>query len=366
MKKKVVVAVGGTGGHIFPALSFAKKFQQENKSAEIHFIGGGLTKNPYFDKSFSYSDISCGNFSKKLKSNLRSFSKISKGIWQSYRLLSKHRPDLIVGFGSYHTLPLLSSAKLKGIPIILHESNSIPGRVNRFFSRFALKTCIFFPGTANHLKGFSIPVEMPLREGYATKINKDAALEHFNLSKGKITLLVFGGSQGAQFINELMMKSLPLLPQNICAQIQILHFTGDSTLIESLEKLYSSFGVQALVKKFETNMNIAWQASDMMITRSGSGTIAEAIAFEKPGIFIPYRYAMDNHQEFNADFMVNFVKGAIKLRETEITANKFADKLTELITDNGIALLEMKNNIYSYKKNMPSDDLCHVVNEFLK
>jgi len=369
MSKKVVITVGGTGGHVYPAIALARQLIHEDPSIQLLFIGGGLSQNRYFDqKTFSFLEIACSTLSKnQLRRFFQGIGKISKGLWQSYRYLKKFKPHLVVGFGSYHTLPLLAATKLSGIPMILHEQNSVPGKVNRFFSRSAVTTGVYFPQSAQFFKGRTEIVGMPLREGYQNlNLSKSAAKSLYQLDPQRLTLLVFGGSQGAQSVNTLFSESIRFLPTEITQGIQILHFTGETANLEEIQKRYHDQGILAVVKTFEPQMDLAWRAADLMISRAGAGTIAEALAFEVPGILIPYPHAMDNHQEKNADFMVDTVKGAIKLSEKGLSPSQLAHVIVSLLDGDCVKLNEMHAALSQYKKVTPTRDLCAVVREFLK
>lgn len=369
MGKKIIITVGGTGGHVYPAMALARQLMKQDSSLEILFIGGGLTKNRFFDRnSFLHHEVSCGNLSKRNPlSLLYDAGKISTGIWSSFRLLKRFQPDLIVGFGSYHTVPVLAAANLCRIPFILHEANSVPGKVNRFFSKYALATGVYFPESIKRLKGKAEEVGLPLREGYQnTHHEKMKARESFQLDPQKLTLLVFGGSQGARAINQLFVESIQFLSRDLIEKIQVLHFTGETALKEKIELTYAENGLKSVVKVYEPQMDIAWAAADLMVSRSGAGTIAEAIAFGVPGILIPYPYAMDNHQEKNADFMVDRVKGAIKLEEKSLTPIHLAQEVEKLLMNGYEGLNYIKAALEEYQQVSPTRDFYTLVQDFLR
>lgn len=359
MSKKVLITVGGTGGHVFPAMSLAKKLLQDEPDIHLLFVGGGLSKNRYFAReSFPFKEVSCGSLSlSKPLMALRNAARILKGIWQSYRIMKKFKPDLVVGFGSYYTLPALLAAKTCAIPIVLHEANRLPGKVNRLMSKYVALTGVFFPDTANRLKGKSLEVAIPLREGYRLgSTSKEQAKTYFQLDPKNLTLLVFGGSQGAKAMNRLASEAIIKLNQS---NLQVLHFTGDAESALCLQEEYTAHGIKATVKAFETRMDMAWQAADVVISRSGAGTIAEEIEFEVPGILIPFPYATDNHQESNADFMVDKVNGAVKCLEKELDASRLAKAILSVLNDRK----QLKEAIRQYKIQTKPLDLCAIVCE---
>lgn len=371
MQKKILITVGGTGGHVYPALSLAQQLKSSHPQLDILFAGGNLIANRYFEHgSFPYSSISCGSFAKKNPFSLTSacFS-IAKGLWQSRRILKDFMPDLVVGFGSYYTLPTLLAAKLGKFPIVLHESNSIPGKVNRLMSPHAVLTGIHFPGTASLLKGKTIEVGMPLREGYKQGNNSsEICASYFQLEtdKNKKTLLVFGGSQGAQALNQLVADTLSQYRTLLAPQLQIIHLTGNNETVAPFKQAYQQSGISACVKDFEKRMDLAWQAADLVISRAGAGTIAEEMEFEVPGILIPYPHAADSHQEKNAAFMVQTVKGAEMFHEKILTSEHLKNALSSFLENNAAKLKTMKNLIQIYKENARQTDFCSLIISILK
>ncbi len=365
MCKKIVITVGGTGGHIYPAMALAQQLLQD-PNLTLLFAGGGLHGNRYFQcKALPYHDIACGTFSiNKPWKSLCSAGRIMRGVWQSHCLIKEFAPDLVVGFGSHHTLPVLLAAKLHGVPFLLHEANRIPGKVNRMLSRYAVATGVHFADTARLLQGKALEVTIPLRDGYQLgAIPQRRAKEYFQLDPKILTLLVFGGSQGAHALNHLVSEALLQVEHS---QLQVLHFTGDAQAAQQLRDIYARHHIKAVVKDFEQRMDIAWQAADVVVSRSGAGTLAEALEFETPSILIPYPYAADNHQESNANFMVDAVKGAIKRREKDLTIKQLAQDIEALLADNYKGLQSLQQGIRDYKRNANPRTLCSVVREHLQ
>lgn len=361
MTKKVLITVGGTGGHVFPALTLAKQLAARPDAPQILFVGGGLSKNRYFEReTFPYKDVACGTLPlRKPWTAARNCFRIARGIWQSRAIIRHYQPDLIVGFGSYHTLPTLAAAKIQRIPILLHEANRIPGKVIRLFSPYATLTGVHFPDT-ERLRGNVFPIPIPLREGfYNGSSTKAAARAYFNLDSHKRTLLIFGGSQGAQALNHLASQAVAACKER---PLQVMQFTGDPLTTKQLRDFYADNGIDACVKDFEPRMDLAWQAADAVIARSGAGTMAEQLEFEVPGILIPYPFAADNHQESNALFMVEKVGGAYMRRERHLTAQNLADDLNELFKKSP----SMKDTMHRYKNNYQPQQLCDVVCGLLK
>ncbi|MBA3958423.1 MAG: UDP-N-acetylglucosamine--N-acetylmuramyl-(pentapeptide) pyrophosphoryl-undecaprenol N-acetylglucosamine transferase [Parachlamydiaceae bacterium] len=365
MKKRVLITVGGTGGHVYPAMALA---QQLKSKAEVLFVGGGLNSNRYFIRSaFTHHEVSCGMISpRRPLSSLANLARILKGMQQSSKIINSFNPDVVVGFGSYYTVPTLLAAKLRGVPIVLHEANRIPGRVNRLLSQYVALTGVHFPDTVKLLKGKAQEISIPLREGYQLgALSQEQSRGYFGLDLGRITLLVFGGSQGAQAINQMVYEALKLLPALLSVDFQVLHITGDAQSTIVLQKKYADAGIHACVRDFESRMDIAWQAADFMISRAGAGTIAEELEFEVPGILIPFPEAMDNHQESNADFMVDVVKGAVKFRQKDLDAKKLSQEIETFLGNQQKQIKEMQQAMRLYKERTDARKLYEVILEMI-
>lgn len=336
-RKKVILSAGGTGGHLFPAQAVADKLQGK---CEILFVGGGLGKSRYFDQSkYSFAEISTATFS--LKSPWRGLFPIFRGIFQSLRILRKFKPDVVVGFGSFFTFPLLVAAKLYRVPILLHEQNSLPGKVNRIFSRHAVTTAITFPETAKLLKGKSLRVAFPLR-WVASRLDKKMALSYFGLEEGVKTILVFGGSQGGAGLNRLFLDVVPSLPK----EIQVIHFTGNAETKEKASAVYRECGVRSCVKEFEAKMDLAWNLADMAFTRAGASTISELMEWEVPALLIPFPFATDQHQTKNGKHFTDVVRGGVMFIEEKTNPPELKEAIETLLKTQKIR----KGLIQEYKR----------------
>ncbi len=352
---KIILATGGTGGHIFPTQSLAQQLLKGN--VQLLFVGGALDLNRYFNHlEYDYRPISAatpfrGNF-------LNACGKIFKGICQSYKIISQFRPDLIVGFGSFYTFPILLAAYLKKVPFILFEPNIVPGKVNRFFSRKALCSAVQFSATARRLKGRSAVVEFP----YTISSSQENSYDYFHLNKNRFTLLVFGGSQGASFINQLFLEAIKEISSSL--SFQVIHIIGKGEDVASIEKQYQQVAISASVKNFEKRMDLAWSIADLAICRSGAATIGEQCFFEVPAILIPFPRSMDDHQIKNACFMEQEVGGAITCLEQLITVDFFKSLLEQLIGSE--RPLRMKEAIALFKKKEPCSSFSSLIFSYFK
>ncbi len=340
---KIVIAVGGTGGHIFPAMALIEKLQDD---FALELVGSGIQENTYLqdcDLPVHNVTSSALPFSKPWKWP-HALLRIGKGVNEAEFYLKDTSPDLIIGFGSYHTLPVLGAAKRLGTPFVLYESNAFPGKINRLFSSSALWTAITFPEAKKHLRGETVVVEMPIR----CKERVPNSKAYYGLDESRPTVLVFGGSQGADQLN---LK----IPKIITSNFQVLHFTGSNTT--AVEALYRSRRIKAVVKSFEPSMEYAWSAADYVIGRAGAATIHEAVAFEVPGLFIPYPFATDQHQDYNALFMENEIRGGLRVREEDISILQF----TQLVAETPLFL----DNIQSYNHRNQATGLDQLIQQTL-
>lgn len=366
MSKKILITVGGTGGHVFPAVGLAQQIHRTLPQVDILFAGGELDQNPYFPKSnFPWKALPSSSLSKgSIWEKCQGFLEISRGVARALRLLRDYRPDVVVGFGSYHSLPILTAAKILRYPLVLHEANCYPGKVNRRFSSYAKVTGVQFAPAIPHLSGRAVEVGCPMREGFTRTLeSKEEAREVFGLDPFRTTLLCFGGSQGAVALNALFTSAVTSHLAERTQAFQVIHLTGQSGMVEDIRELYALAGISHYVTDFEERMNHVWSASDLAVTRAGAGTLAELLEFEVPALLIPYPYASDAHQERNADFIVNQVKGGVKCLEQEIEPQGLADQVMRLFRRDQEKLKELLQGIRNYKAKLKRRDLCSLVCE---
>ena len=359
----IVIAAGGTGGHLFPAQALALEMLQKHPHVRITFVGAGLKTNTYFKKDlFTFLDINSATpITKHPVKVIKALLSISKGLFSCMNHFKKNHPDLIVGFGSFHTFPALLAGKLKKIPIVIFESNALPGKVNRFCSKWAKVSAIQFSHASDYLKGKSICVQMPLLKQQET-ITKKQARHYFHLDPEKLTFLIFGGSQGAQAINRFFCGALePLLAQGL--DFQVIHIVGNDKRAEKLRAVYKKNQILACVKAFEEKMDCAWTAADLSISRAGAATLAELIEFTVPSILIPYPFGTENHQGKNAAYVADEIQGGLALEEKGLNARILARAILDLLSGEKLSL--MKKALYQFKEEEEKRDLCSLVLENL-
>jgi len=301
---KVLIAAGGTAGHLFPAQELGELLSD----CEVLFAGSGLKTSPYFKKKHPFFDIVSAPF------GLRFFFLFFCGLCQAIALFRREKPDVVVGFGSYHTVPVLFAAVLFRKKIILYEPNRSLGKVNQLFSPFSKRIAVQFLSGPKFTQVPFFPwirKEMP---------EKEAARKEYGLDPKRTTILVFGGSQGAKFLNEM-------IPQ-VALSAQMIHLTGNEEAAKKSSENYTKAQIPAVVKSFEPNMEKAYAAADFAICRSGAGTMAELISHQLPSLLIPYPYAY-GHQELNARYLEN-LGGAKVVLQQEASAEEIAKQIATL------------------------------------
>ena len=358
--KRILIAAGGTGGHMFPAQALAQQLTKEDPNCDILFMGKGLNTNKYFRRHLfkSRSIDAATPFQKSFLRKISSLGLLAKGIVQAWKWIHEFSPSVVVGFGSFHSFPVLVAAWMKRVPIVLFESNSIPGKVNRIFSRLALVSGVQFPKAKEKMKGRCVEVFMPFWQAedelFATQ---KEARSYFSLHPSPFTVLVFGGSQGAVSINTVVAECLNKLSKEKNS-LQVIHITGSESSTVEIQGFYEQKGILASVKPFEEKMRLAWTSADLAICRAGASTLSEIMAFEVPAILIPYPTASDQHQLKNALFLEEEVKGAFCIEEKHLTEENL------LLQLRNCDLSSMKESIQTFKISAERKDLKDLVQEF--
>ena len=314
--KKIIIAGGGTGGHIFPALAIANALKAKDNSIEILFVGANgkmeMEKVPQAGYKIVGLDIAGLNRSSLIK-NISLPFKLLKSFMQVRRIFKKFKPDAVIGVGGYSTFPVLKYAQSQSIPTFIHESNSFAGKANMMLGKKATKV---FTGTDNMEKFFPAEKIMvtgnPVRKQIVNaNISKKDALEYFSLEEGKTTLLVVGGSLGAKSINEAVLAGMNDLRK---AGLQVIWQTGKTFAKEAAGEAVEH--KEVWINEFITHMEYAYAAADIVMARAGAMTVAEICVVQKPVVFVPYPHAAEDHQTVNAMQLVN-KNAALLVKDSE-------------------------------------------------
>ena len=316
MSKRIIIAGGGTGGHIFPAIAIANALKKLEPATEILFIGARgkmeMEKIPQAGYKIAGLDIAGFNRSSLIKNFGLPF-KLVRSFLQVKKLFRSFKPDGVTGVGGYSSFPVLRYAQSRGIPSFIHESNSYAGKSNRLLGKKATRIFVAQEGMEKFFPAGKIRVTgNPVRAGLAgARITREDAIRSFGLDPSRKTVLSIGGSLGAKNINEALDKHLDEFEKN---HLQLIWQTGKQYAGRAEKR---SKGLQHIrVFDFITKMGNAYAAADLVISRSGAMAIAELCIMKKPAVFVPFPFAAEDHQTVNAQSLVN--KGAgIMIKDEE-------------------------------------------------
>jgi UDP-N-acetylglucosamine--N-acetylmuramyl-(pentapeptide) pyrophosphoryl-undecaprenol N-acetylglucosamine transferase len=297
---RIVIATGGTGGHIFPALETACVLK--DRGHEVFFIGAlGLGEGKVKAKGFPVYLITPKGLTNRSLGGLYQFgSFMIEAVIQSKGALQQIQPDKVIGFGGYSSFAAVSAAQFLNIPTMIHEQNVVPGKANRLLTKFVKKVAISFAETKAHIKAKNIVwTGCPCHQS-PSKEPKETLYQKFGLDPSKKTILVLGGSQGSQKINEVFFHSISSLIQQ-GASLQAIHMTGKSEYVVYQQK-YQEAALSVKVFEFISPIEEAYSLSDVVVARAGAACVFELGAFAIPSVLIPYPLA-DGHQKYNAQVL---------------------------------------------------------------
>jgi UDP-N-acetylglucosamine--N-acetylmuramyl-(pentapeptide) pyrophosphoryl-undecaprenol N-acetylglucosamine transferase len=327
---RAILAGGGTGGHVIPALAIANELKK-SYGAEVLFIGTarGIENRLVPAAGYPLQLVRVGALKNvSLITRARTAFDLPRALWDASRTLSEFAPDVVIGVGGYASGPAMLAAVVKHIPTLAFEPNVVPGFANRVVARFVSGAAVHFEETAKYFRRAEV-TGVPVRQAFfeiPVLIDKKRG--------GAPTLLVFGGSQGAHAINEAMIRCLPELARQ-APGIHIVHQTGERDYNDALAA-YGSFasttGESAEVFKFIEDMPAAFARADLLVCRSGASTVAEITAAGKPAIFVPFPRAADDHQRVNAEALAR-VGAAVVVEESKLEGVWLAETIAALLGD---------------------------------
>lgn len=320
---RIVIVSGGTGGHIYPGIAIAQEIKRRSPSASILFLGSkeGLEKELVPREGFEIKLVWARALLRQLSYQAVSAPFVSLiGFFQSLKILKEFSPDILVSTGGYASLPVVFAAKARGIPILLLEQNVLPGAVNRLSRRFAKKCFLSWPQSEQYIKG--VVVGNPVRRAII-----EAKQRSSRGPDNKKVVLVVGGSQGSQKINEAVVSALPELP----AEVQVLHIIGnrDSGWVSRYLEGKKVKNYQAL--PYLHDMSQALASADLVVSRAGATAIAEFLVCGLPMVLVPFPYAAEDHQRLNAKAVADS-GAAIVVEDKDFSSQKFI----ELINDSSL------------------------------
>ena len=322
----VLIMAGGTGGHIFPGLAVAEVLRRQN--VPVRWLGaeGGMETRTVPAAGIALDVVAItGLRGKGLMRWIRMPLMLMRAVWQARRLLEANRPGCAVSFGGYAAAPGGIAAWTKGIPVLVHEQNRIPGLTNRLLTRFARKILQGFPGT--------FPQEMSAIDSGNPVRREVAAIAEPQIRlagrSGPVRVLITGGSQGAQVLNRVVPAALHLLASSV--DMEIRHQAGAKRVDEALEA-YAEAAVAAEVQPFISDMAEAYSWADLVICRSGALTVAELAAAGVASVLVPFAYAVDDHQTRNAEYLAE-AGAAVILAQSSLDPQILATALNPLLSD---------------------------------
>ncbi len=321
---KLLLAGGGTGGHLFPAVALAQRLLETEPGSEVLFVGTdtGIEARTLPELGLPLKTIDIGGFvGKGILGKISLLPQLIKSTFQSLRILGRFRPDVVVGVGGYASGPALLAARLKGYPILIHEQNACPGLTNRLLARWVDRVCLSFSECDRSFhRGRTVLTGNPLRRGMddCPPAPSEEPL-----------LLVFGGSRGARAINDTLVATLPLLSE-LKGRLAILHQTGSEDLERTREGYRQAGWDPDSVVPFIQDMAGAYARAHLVLCRAGATTIAELTACGRPAILVPYPYAAADHQTANASALAR--KGAaLMISQSELGPAHLARMTLDLL-----------------------------------
>ena len=327
---RILVAAGGTGGHLYPGIAVARSFQDACPSADIAFLGrrGGLEEHLVPKEGYPLHTVNVQSLQGRTRlAQLQSLGVLVIGTLQALRLLRRLRPHLVIGAGGYVMAPALLAAALLRLPRVIMEQNLIPGLTVRILARYAQRVFTSFPESQEYLAQPQVVCTgTPIRPEITAQTSDDTARNDSN----SLNVLVVGGSQGAHRLNQAMMEALPLLATHR-QQVQFVHQTGEFDLPRVAEA-YESSGVPGEVHAFLHDMPKRYHWADLVLSRAGASTLAELTACGKPAILVPYPHAADDHQRHNA-LAMRKCGAAHVILDAELTGQRIFESLRRYILD---------------------------------
>ena len=340
--KKIILAGGGTGGHIFPAIAIANALKKADPGVEVLFVGAKgkmeMEKIPQAGYNIKGLDIAGFNRSSLIK-NISLPFKLAKSFFQVRRIVNEFRPDAVIGVGGYSSFPVLKYAQVRNIPTFIHESNSFAGKSNVFLGKKATKIFVatdgmekFFPADRIMVTGNPVRVSI-----VNSRVSREEGAGFFGLDSTKKIILATGGSLGAKGINEAIDANIDAFSAN---DVQLIWQTGKPYADRAAAISRNKKGIWT--NAFITEMEKAYAAADVIISRAGAMTIAELCVAKKPVVFVPYPFAAEDHQTVNAENLARQQAGMV------VKDSEAKDKLVQI----AIALAKDEKKQNELKENI--------------
>jgi UDP-N-acetylglucosamine--N-acetylmuramyl-(pentapeptide) pyrophosphoryl-undecaprenol N-acetylglucosamine transferase len=336
-RKTALVMAGGTGGHIFPGLAVAEALR--DAGWRVHWLGApdSMESQLVPPRGFAFEPVAFGGVRGKGIQTLALLPlRLLRAFWQSLQVVRRVKPDVVLGLGGYITFPGGMMASLWSKPLVLHEQNSVAGLANKVLAQLADRVFTAFPGVFKTGQW----VGNPLRRAFTEQATP---AERFAGRSGPLRVLVVGGSLGAKALNDIVPQALALMPE--ATRPQVIHQSG-AKQIEALRANYANAGVQAELTPFIDDTASAFAQADLVICRAGASTVTELAAVGVAALYVPFPFAVDDHQTTNAQFLVAQGGGWL-VPQAELTAQNLAERLTALSRD---TLQDVAQKAHAQKK----------------
>ena len=364
-KLKVIISGGGTGGHIFPAISIANELRERLPETDILFVGalGKMEMERVPAAGYRIVGLPVMGFPRKPSFRMITFFlKLIQSLYLASKVISDFKPDVAIGVGGFASGPVLKAAVRKGVPAVLQEQNSYAGVTNKLLSSKVTKICVAYPNMERYFPTEKIvltgnPVRKNLIE---TIVNKEEALEYFKLDSKKQVVLIVGGSLGARTLNESVMDDLELIRKT---DVQIIWQTGSYYYQEMLVRLSTNCPVNLLPMEFVSRMDLAYSVADVVISRAGAVTISELCLLGKPSVLVPSPNVAEDHQTKNAQSLVDN-QAALLIKDADSKAGLLKETF-KLLGDKP-RLKSLSENIKKLGRPNAAKDIVDVILEVVR
>lgn len=328
MTMRLLIAGGGTGGHLFPGLAIARAFEQRFADCAVLFVGTehGLESRLVPERGYPLAFVPFARLKNTgAREKLRNLARVPGSLLESRRILKRFGPRIVIGVGGYASGPMVLAAALRGLPTAICEQNSVPGLTNRILARVTKRIFTAFEAAGAHFPAKKVRlVGNPVREDLAGRTTRRPG------EGDRRSLLVLGGSQGARFLNEQVPVLLDALRQQAPeATFSVRHQAGKGNG-EAVQQRYAALGFEARVDEFIDDMPGAYDEADFVICRAGALTISELAVSGRPALFVPFPYAADDHQSKNAQAMVD-AGAALMVQQVQFEERRLATELAGLL-----------------------------------
>ncbi len=366
---RVILAGGGTGGHIYPAITIAREFMRRDPQTEILFIGGkrGMEAELVPKEGFRLITLQLEGIPRRISFKVfKSLGLAFKGIGETYKIMKEFRPDLVIGTGGYVCGPAVMTAYLMGIPTAIQEQNAFPGLTNRLLGKVVKRVFLAYSEAGKYFNAKKVRVYgNPIRTTEFQEVSRLAAERKMGIQPDKLNLLVFGGSQSARRINQCLLDILAKILREF-TNLQVIMMTGTKDY-ESIQAKVKEINIpqdhraRLFLTPYFYKIADAYSVSDLILARAGAISLAEITYFGIPALLIPYPFATNNHQEFNARVLEKG-NAAQVLLEKDLTSKTLWNHLEVLLKDAG-ERRKMASASKSLGKPNATQD---IVNELLK